>query len=89
MSTRTKLQRTRFFLDELKYSIKSKLYADTTGYSRLLALSEMLVNETYDGKHDKATAASLWDSIEEIIAQYQGRFAAEIKDNIFNTNART
>ena len=89
MSSRTKLQRTRFFLDELKYSIKNRLYADQVGYSRLLSLSEMLVDETYEGKHDKTTAEALWDSIEEIIAQYRGRFAAEIKDNIFNTNART
>lgn len=88
MSTRTKLERTRFFLDELKYSLKNKLYNKQVGGVRLLQISILLVDTTYDGKHDKDVATSIWESIDEIIPQYQILYSEEIKENINNHNSR-
>lgn len=88
MSTRTKLGRTQHFLAELKWSIENTLYAKQTGGIKLLQITDMLVDETYDGAHDKETAAVLWDSIDKIKDNYKGPHAEAVHNNLNNTNIK-
>ena len=88
MSTRSKYNRTRFFLAELEYCIKNDMYARHTGGVRMLQISDILVDETYATKPMKEKAATLWQSIDKILNQYTGPFAEEIMNNLTNTNSR-
>lgn len=89
MSTRTKLGRTRYFLDELKYSLKNKLYATQLGGLKLYQISEMLIDETYAGKAEHSEAKALWDSIDELAAQYRGPHSDKINENLNTLNIRS
>lgn len=86
--TRTKLQLTTYFLAELKNSIKDNHYATKYGYNKLLGISDMLVEKTYEVVRDRDEAEPIWDSIVKIVEQYDGRFAEEVKENVFNLNSR-
>ena len=88
MSTRNKLQRTQFFLDELKYSIENELYAHHYGGLRMFCILECLEDETYDGKSAKEHAAKLWIKIDKTAKKYRGPMAEEIKEKLQNQNTR-
>lgn len=88
MSTRTKLERTRYLLDELKYSLKNKWYGDNLGGMKLYQITEMMADESYDGKHDRSQADAIWNSIDELIVNYRGPHSEKINENINSLKTR-
>ena len=86
---RTKLQRTKFLLDELKYSIENELYAHHHGGLRMVCIAEMLIDETYAGKSAKTHAAELWIEIDKLLPTYDGPWAETLNEILDNLNLKT